>query len=376
MKIKDTKLNNALNVVARWFVGLVFLFSSFTKGVDPMGTMFKVQDYMSNWTLFGSNFEWAYPLAGVLAVGLICLEFAVGALLLFNSFRKITAWTLAVMMLFFTATTLVDAVTNLVDDCGCFGDFVKLTNWQTFWKNVILDVPTVWILLSCGLQRRSRFERDIVVLISAVVVMLVFAIYNIKHEPVLDFRPWKIGNQMLSRGADETPKSYVTYKNTATGEEMEFESAKLMEYMSDSSWASQWEWLSSRVETPEVLAPGFSMMDMDLEDHAVDMVAADEGLEIITLWDLAGVDERGLAEVKAALTQSQENGTEIVILTSALPEEVQAWLYDNEMGEVPYYFADATAIKTMLRGNPGFVYLKKGVVVDKGRKALELRIEN
>ena len=100
-KMKDTNLNYALNVVARWFVGLVFLFSSFVKGVDPMGTMFKVQDYMSSWQLFGMGFEWAYPLAGTLAVALICSEFTVGVLLITGALRRLTAWTLAAMMTFF-----------------------------------------------------------------------------------------------------------------------------------------------------------------------------------------------------------------------------------------------------------------------------------
>ena len=125
---KDTKLNYTLNVVSRWVVGLVFLFSAFVKGVDPMGTMFKIEEYMSNWALFGQSFEWAHPLAGVLSVALICAEFIVGVLLIFNSFRILSAWLLALMMAFFTVTTFVDALTNMVDDCGCFGDALKLTN--------------------------------------------------------------------------------------------------------------------------------------------------------------------------------------------------------------------------------------------------------
>lgn len=372
MKIKDTKLNWTLNVVSRWFVGLVFLFSSFVKGVDPMGTMFKVQDYMSNWELFGMTFEWAHPLAGVLAVALICAEFLVGVMLIFNSFRVFTAWLLVLMMAFFTVTTLVDATTNLVDDCGCFGDAVKLTNWQTFWKNIILDVPTVWILLTCRLRLRRRFERDIIVALVAVMLMLVFCIYNIKHEPVIDFRPWKVGNKMVDLEADGATKSYVTYVNPQTGDRMEMEASKLMDYMADSTWAATWEWESSRVEMPEVKAPGFSMLDMLGEDHALDLVASEDGLYVITIYDLEDIDESGVEEVKKAITLGEENEVQTLLLTSALPEEVQAWCYENDV-QVDCLFADATAIKTMMRGNPGFMYLKDAVVVDKGRKAESLR---
>ena len=373
MKIKDTKLNYTLNVLARWFVGLVFLYSSFVKGVDPMGTTFKIQEYMTAWSIGSLTFEWALPLAGVLSMGLICAEFVVGILLITNAYRRLSAWLLALMMLFFTVTTLIDALTNKVTDCGCFGDAVKLTNWQTFWKNVVLDVPTVWIVLTRNLRRKRRFERDGLILISAVAVMLIFGIYNIKHEPVIDFRPWKIGNRMMDTECTEGPKSYVTYRNLQTGETEEFESAMLMEKMKDSLWATQWEWESSRVVDPrEIAAPGFSMMDLEGEDHAVDMLADPDGLFIVTVHHLNELTDKGLREVRAALRLAEENGVRIVMLTSALPEEVQSWLYENHIEGLDYLFADATAIETMMRGNPGFMFVRDAVVVDKGRRAADV----
>ena len=375
--VKDNNLNYTLNVAARWFVGLVFLSSSFVKGVDPMGTTFKVQEYMTAWSIGGLTFEWALPLAGLLSVALICAEFLVGVLLITNAYRRLSAWLLVLMMAFFTVTTFVDALTNKVTDCGCFGDAVKLTNWQTFWKNVVLDVPTVWIFLTRNLRRKRRFERDGIVFIIALSAMLVFAIYNIKHEPVIDFRPWKIGNKMMDTESNEGMKSYVTYRNTATGATEEFESAQLMERMKDSVWASQWEWESSRVVDPrEIAAPGFSMMDLEGEDRATDLLPAEDGMVIVTVHHLEEVDEQGVRQVKAMLRQAEDNGVRIVMLTSALPEEVQAWLYGNGITGLDYLFADATAIETMMRGNPGFMYVKDATVVDKTRKAMELKMEN
>ena len=145
-----------------------------------------------------------------------------------------------------------------------------LTNWQTFWKNVALDVPTVYIFLTRNMRLKRRFERDGLIFIFAVAAMLVFEIYNIKHEPVIDFRPWKIGNKMMDLESTEGMKSYVTYRNTKTGESEEFESAQLMEKLSDSEWAAEWEWESSRVVDPrEIAAPGFSMLDLEGEDRAI-----------------------------------------------------------------------------------------------------------
>lgn len=375
-KMKDSNLKYTLNVIARWFVGLVFLYSSFVKGVDPMGTMFKVQEYMTAWSIGNITFEWALPMAGVLSVALICAEFIIGILLIFNAYRRLAAWGLAVMMLFFTVTTLVDALTNKVTDCGCFGDAIKLTNWQTFWKNIVLDVPTVWIVLTCNLRRKRRFERDAIVLIVALAAMLVFAMYNIKHEPVIDFRPWKIGNRMIE---EREAMNHMTMQNKETGETVtvDYRNGEWDSVPAEYKDFSRWEILTSTSDEPfEIKADGFSMMDIEGNDHALELLPAEDGLIIITVHHLEDMDEDGVMSVTRAKAMAEENGIQIVMLTSALPEEVQAWLYQNNISGLDYLFADATAIETMMRGNPGFMYVKDAVVVDKTRKIRDLKISN
>jgi len=217
--IKETTTNKTIRIIARWFVGLVFIFSSFTKGVDPLGTAFKVEEYMTAWSFGSISFDWALPLAPFLSMTLITMEFLVGVLLITGSFRKLSAWLLTLMMVFFTFTTLYDAITNKVSDCGCFGDFLKLTNWQTFWKNVVLDVPTAFIFLTRRWPRKKKLESDLIISLVAIAAMIIFGIYNINNEPVLDFRPWKVGNVMmdnLEMGLETTNE--VTYKNKETGE--------------------------------------------------------------------------------------------------------------------------------------------------------------
>ena len=376
MKVKDTNFNYSLNVIARWFVGLVFLFSSFTKGVDPMGTAFKVQEYMTAWSIGSLTFEWALPFANLLSVGLICAEFVVGVLLIFNAYRRLSAWGLAAMMLFFTVTTLIDAITNKVTDCGCFGDAVKLTNWQTFWKNVVLDVPTVWIVLTRNLRRKRRFERDGIVFIAGATLMLVFALYNIKHEPVVDFRPWKIGNRMIE---EHEAMNHLFLRNLESGEEtvVDYPNGGWNEVPEEYKDFSKWEITRSTSDEPfEVMAPGFAMMDLEGNDHATELLPAEDGMLIVTIHHLEKVDEKGVREVRRAMRIAEENDLRIVLLTSALPEEIQAWLYENQLDGLDFLFADATAIETMMRGNPGFMFVKDAVVVDKGRKAGEVKIEN
>lgn len=359
-------MNWSLNVVARVVVGLVFIFSSFVKGVDPMGTSFKITEYLTAWSFFGMSFDWLVPLATFMAMALIVVEFTIGVMLLFGAFRRVSAWALVLMMIFFTFTTLFDAITNEVTDCGCFGDAIKLTNWQTFWKNVALDVPTVWIFLTRNLRRKQRFERDVLITLFAMVAMVLFGLYNINNEPCIDFRSWKVGNQMIDLDENAEVKSYVTYVNKETGERDEFLSEELVKRMEDPAWEAQWEWESSRVEDPhEIKADGFSMLDMDMNDHAKELIGSEDYLLIATIHHLDKVNEDGLEGLEDAAEWAQEHGVQMVLLTSALAEEVQSFLYAYQMDHIDFYFADATAIETMARSNPGFLLLKRGKVLGK-----------
>ena len=361
--MKDTKLNYTLNIIARWFVGLVFLFSSFSKGVDPLGTGFKVQEYMTAWSIGSFTFEWALPLANFLSVALICAEFVVGVLLITGSFRRLSAWLLAAMMLFFTVTTLIDAITNKVTDCGCFGDAVKLTNWETFWKNVVLDVPTVWIFLTQKLRYRPRFERDMIVLIAATAVMVGFEIYNINNEPCIDFRSWKVGKRMMQTDESLQMKSYMSYKNLQTGEEVEIETKDWEAYQDETVW----QLTGTRVVDPhEIDADGFSMLDMEGNDMAVDLLSSPDYLIIATLPhpDLESMSERGLRALKSVNQFAMDNDVQMVVLASALSEDVQSFLYDNEL-QLDFYGADEKAILVMARAMPAFVLMKDGVVMGK-----------
>lgn len=352
-----------MNVVSRWAVGLVFIFSGFVKGVDPMGTSFKIQEYMTAWTIGGITFEWALPFATFLSVALVTAEFVIGVMLISNTFRRLTAWGLAAMMLFFTATTLIDALTNKVTDCGCFGDAVKLTNWQTFWKNIVLDVPTVWIVLTRNMRRKWRFERDSIVLIIATAAMVVFALRNINHEPCIDFRAWKVGNVMMNTDPELKAENYVIYRDNESGKEIEVALKDCGVYAEDTV---RYTWLRSRIIDPhEIHADGFSMLDMEGNDWAVDLIGAPEKKLIATIHHLDKIDEEGLTTLKRAHAWCEEQGVQMMILTAALPEEIQAMLYDNELNDIDFYFADATAIETMTRSNPGYVMLEGAQVSGK-----------
>ncbi|MDO8898776.1 MAG: DoxX family protein, partial [Bacteroidales bacterium] len=219
---------------SRLLVGAVFIFSGFVKGVDPLGTAYKFGDYFA---AYGT--DWANAFALFLSVSLCALEFAIGAALFFNLRMKITAWALLIIMMFFTVLTFFDAIYAPVPDCGCFGDAIKLTNWETFYKNLVLMIFVIVIF-----RNRTSFksvlsnlsQNIVLVLISA--MFIYFSVYNYRHLPMIDFRMWKVGNKMTA-DADNEMRVYVKYRNIATGEIREYLSPDFP--WNDPVWLAEWE---------------------------------------------------------------------------------------------------------------------------------------
>ena len=392
--IPETKATKILLIIARWFVGLVFLFSSFTKGVDPLGTAFKVEEYMTAWSFGSISFENFVPMAPFLSMALITMEFLVGILLITGAFRKLTAWLLALMMLFFTATTLYDAISNKVTDCGCFGDAYKLTNWQTFWKNIILDVPTLYIFLTRRWPRKRMLERDTLISLAAIAAMVIFGLYNINNEPIIDFRPWKVGNKMMDNIEEGLePVSTVTYRNKATGETVTMNSKDLMTRSAeDSLWFQKWEWVNSDVISPyEIRDPkndsviscpinnaDGGTVNEDGKDLTYDLIAATDGPVLIcTIHHLDDINRRGIRAISEMKQMAADKKIRFVILAycDVSPDSedpngeaeamIQRFLYSNNLMTVEYYFGDEKAIETMLRSNPGFILMQNAEVKGK-----------
>ena len=203
--------------IIRVFTGLIFIFSAFVKGVDPIGTDYRVVDYLE---AYGWYFLMDYTLA--LSVLLISVEFLLGIALIFKLRIRLASLGVLLIMVFFTFVTYFDAMYELVPDCGCFGDAVKLTNWETFYKNIVLLAFALFIFLyrSKIVIRMSNLMQTIV-LIAMLGVFDLFISHNYNHLPVIDFREWKVGNDMKSTGK-ETVVNYLAYKNKNTGEIKEY----------------------------------------------------------------------------------------------------------------------------------------------------------
>lgn len=352
--------------ICRILVGALFIFSSFTKGVDPLGTKYKILDYLAVY-----NMQWFNDIAMLLSMGLILLEFIVGICLLTNIFPRLATLGATILMLFFTTTTLFDALFDLVPDCGCFGTAVKMTNWQTFYKNLVIDsILLALIFNNKRLQNRLTWRGQIVIGGLYALIFLLFEVFNYRHLPVVDFMNWKVGKQMVTEPAGET-KIYLTYQNKETGAKQEFLSPNYP--WNDSVWMSQWEFVEQRSEGGSNFL-GFSAQDEDGND-VTEMILTTENLLMFTSHDLSKVTDEEWDKIKTITETADSKGYYVIWAVSAMPEEI-AELQEKYDFLYEVYYADELEIKTIVRFNPGLIWLDNGFVKDKWsaidfRKALK-----
>lgn len=341
--------------ICRLLVGALFIFSSFTKGVDPLGTKYKMLDYLSAY-----HMTWLNNLAMVLAVLMILAEFIVGFCLITKILPRLAVLGATLLMLFFTFTTLFDALYNMVPDCGCFGTAIKMSNWQTFYKNLVIDTLLIPLIMNNKLLE-NKLGKGVQWLIAILFALafLGFELYNYRHLPVVDFMDWKVGKQM-SASSNEGTKIYLTYKNKATGEKQEFLSPNYP--WNDSVWMSEWEFVQQRMEGGTKFL-GFSALDED-DNDVTDLILDTENLLMFTSHDLAKVTEKEWAKVKEITEEAGSRGYYVVWVVANEPEYVEQ-LREKYDFLYEVYYADALEIKPIVRSNPGLIWLDNGLVKDK-----------
>ena len=357
--IFSKRYNETGLVINRILVGALFIFSSFTKGVDPLGTKYKMLDYLAAYGM-----EWMNDAALVLAVVMILAEFIVGICLLTNVLPRLATLGAALLMLFFTATTFFDAMYDLVPDCGCFGTAIKMSNWQTFFKNLVIDavlIPVVVNNKSLKCKWLTLFGQWVFAIIF-MGLFVGFEVYNIRHLPVIDFMDWKVGKDMTPQGYD-AGKIYVTYENSETGETQEFESPNYP--WNDSVWMSQWIFVSQRSEGSSN-ALGFAILDAEGEDMT-HILFDSENLYVFVAPYLEEMTEKDFENCIKMTEVAYNQGFDYIWLTAASPEYVEKlneeYLIFNDV-----YYGDELELKTMVRSNPGLMLIDNGVIKNKWSK--------
>ena len=342
--------------VSRLLLGMTFIFSGFVKGQDPLGTMFKIEDY-----LIAYGWDWALPFALALSILLCTAEFVIGAGLILNYQTKLIQWLILLFMVFFTCITFYDALYNAVSDCGCFGDAIKLTNWQTFFKNIVL-LALVAILFYTSRNAKPPFFRRTALFIAVTCIFAGFSIWSFYHLPLIDFLPWKKGN-IVSTVSQQSSEYYVTYRNKTTGEEREFPSNDFP--YKDSIWMSQWEFVSSRVVShPSSDNTLLLISDTLGNDVSLYYLNYPDFLFIATIYDLHSAPDKSLKKLSDFIRSAENSGYTCIILTSALNKEIEDFALKYDI-QAEIFNIDDIALKMMVRANPGLILIKNGVIIDK-----------
>jgi uncharacterized membrane protein YphA (DoxX/SURF4 family) len=349
--------------ISRYLVGILFIISGLIKANDPTGFAIKLEEYF---VVFGM--EWLSFAALSLSVLICSLEIVLGVALLFGIKPKPVAWLLLLMIIFFTWLTGYSAITNKVTDCGCFGDAIKLTPWQSFTKDVILMVFITYIFV-----RRSEIQASFgkktsaAILTLASVLSIFFGVYCVAFLPVVDFLPYKIGNNIpeLMQVPEGAPRDSFETR-------MYYEKDGKTEVftMQNYPWQdSTWKW----VKTESVLiregykpkVKDLHISDAEGNEYTEDVLVYPDYQLIVIAYDLPHTNRAAFKKINELSAQLQKNNKVRTLgLTATNAEQVQALERELNM-PFTFYFCDATTLKTMVRANPGVILMRGGVVVNK-----------
>ncbi len=356
-----------LQQTARIILGITFIFSGFVKGIDPWGSAYKFTDYF---TAFGWEplIKLAFPLGILLAFA----EFAIGVALFFKLWMRFTTWLALLFMIFFTGLTFYLALSNPVSDCGCFGDAVVLTNWQTFYKNLVLISLAYFIF-----RKRKSFENKKGILLRSIIpggitVMIYFylVMYSYNHLPVFDFRPYKVGTNIpeaMKIPVDAPKDVYETifrYKNKKTGKIKTFTE-------SNYPWQDSLHWEYVSMDAPKLIKEGYKppihdfMMESETGEDVKDFFLYDEGYTFIMVaYNLKKTNRDVMKKINELARYATANSMHFIGMTASVRDDITDFTTENR-APFDFFNCDEITLKTIIRSNPGLLLLKKGTIIAK-----------
>lgn len=327
-------------------MAMLFLFSGFAKSISPFGLSIQLGDYLSAMSL-----DFLSPLAPMLAILLPVFEMVLGAMLLLGLYRCFSAWAVTLFMGFFTLLTLWIAVYNPVKDCGCFGDLLKISNWETFIKNAIFLIPTVIVFLNregrLSGDRARNSKRSWVKVLIVTLLFAILPIYTTFSLPIIDSTPYKVGTNLYNALNDGTPDITTTtliYKNLSSGETQEFE-------INDPEWQdeSRWEFVDSKTVVLEQGNPPtiseLPMIDFNGQDRSAEILSF-EGQVI--LFAVQNPNEKR-AEIEAVINNySRESSVETLVVVLHSSVETIEFAQSVEL-----LATDQTILRTIIQNQGG-----------------------
>jgi drug/metabolite transporter superfamily protein YnfA len=345
-------------IVSRIIIGLVFIFSGAVKAIDPLGFAYKFHDYFHAFNLGFLN-----ALSLPLTIILCTAEFISGFSVLTGLRQKTGIWVVMILMVIFTPLTFILALTNPVSDCGCFGDAIHLTNWQTFGKNIVLIALAIVLFLNRK-QIKNIFSTFTEWIVTSAVIMLfiLFSYYNLRYLPVIDFLPYKTGVKIADKMvipdgvmADEYRTTFIYEK---AGVRKEF---NLTDYpANDTTWkfVDQKSVLTKKGYQPPI--HDFIITSMIGEDITQKVLSYPGFSVFMVSKKLAEAGKNRILNGFEFGQYCKANGINFYILSASGTDEVKS--YDNGL---QFCSVDETTLKTMVRANPGYILLKDGIIIGK-----------
>ena len=352
---------SVITTVCRFVLAVVFIFSGFVKAIDPLGTQYKIQDYLDALGWAGVFPEYIPFIASVL---LGMLEFCLGVYLFFGIRRIIAPRAVVAVMAVMTPLTFWLALDNPVTDCGCFGDALILTNWETFGKNVVLLAMSLVVLKYRKCIRPLVTPRfSWLIALYGFLYIFCMTIYCYRHLPVFDFRPYYVGadiRQGMEVPEGEEPTELETrFVLQKDGVEKEF----TLDNYPDSTWTFVDSRMVVKKQGYEPPIHDFAMLRYEDGEDITEQVLADEGYTFLLVAHQLGLaNESCIDLINELYDYCLEYGYAFYCLTSSSDEDILKWQEDTG-AEYPFCLMDNTTLRTMVRSNPGLILLKKGTVL-------------
>ena len=341
-----------LTELFRWFTGLLFIFSGLIKVNDPVGTSIKLSEYFEVFALDIAPFFRSFvPYSLYLSVFLCVVEVVLGLALLIRYKPKVTTKLLLGMILFFTFLTFYSAYFNKVTDCGCFGDAIKLTPWQSFYKDLILLFTISWLFFARhkAVRPENQATRHLAIILTTL-LNLAIAYYAIAHLPFIDFRAFKVGTHIPTnmQPSEEFQYQYIMSKN---GEELVFD-----EYPSDETLEFKEMILKNPEAQPKITEYNIWNDEGDWTEYTL------QGKKLfIIVTNTEKANLRSFRAVNLLIEDLLSTDIEAIAITSSERQMFENFRHEIQLA-IPYYFGDATVLKTMIRSNPGLIFLDNGEV--------------
>ena len=360
--IKKPKMKNIITQFSRIFVGVLFIISGLIKLNDPVGFSYKLAEYFSE-PVFNMPFFVPYSLA--IALFIVILEVVLGVMLLIGYQSKLTIWLLLIMIVKFTFLTFYSAYFDVVKDCGCFGDALHLTPWESFTKDVVLLFFILILFINMKLVKplfSTKIQNSIVIISFLLCVFMGYWVIN--HLPLKDFRPYKVGNN-IQKGMEipeGAPKSVVEmifiYK--VNGVDKEFGEKDLANIPEGATFVDR----KDKVITEGYVPPIHDfVMEKDGSDYKEELLKEPKLLMIVA-YDLSLANADGLSKIEVINKKAVAKGYKVIGMTASGPEQI-AGIKKQYGVTFDFYFCDAIPLKTIERANPSFVILEKGTIKQK-----------